>query len=1220
MSGYVYERLELEMSSSCSSNVAALQKQMEGLSDVEIESSQNISDLLADISTSPSVPTSPPDDNSVSSLSENGASVEVTPESKCKKGRSLLSSSAAGSFGLVSPGSSSDIGGESDTKVFLAAFNSKYNVNVSTLFDVLDVVEDIIGKSKAAAKEESKIVIDDSKVRELKVANVKIQSEKEALSRELAVSQTQIGSLENQIVILKNENKALSDNLNALQKENNGLRQTLESMNQMMEAQMNEMCELGDQRSQLIDLSRRQGIVIEELEKLSKTQSVPAPKPKNETNLAKKQSTDDADEMYSLMSSIVNEITNSQTEEFAERICAIRDGSKKPVKDRIMDMVSSVISRLADCEAKMEAMSASDKEASDQVEHYKQKAREILGFLEEELAFLQALTHSSDIQAAVFRAKQAPDASILSEESKTELIRKCALIGRFIEENLSEVTSERIDEKVPLTANIQPTHIFELMQSSSFEEKLTNLSHLIDDNASLTLREVFDLLTAQVFINDLLKDHATDLHMRIAHCGHEIGSLKQEIEDTGDDLEQIEAMKKLVRHFRRRESKLRKYLSNYIEVSDQAAPVDMVEVLIQKINDRIEKYHSDAVQSRKGQEAQNGQSSSSTRRNESASSRKGEEQRKTESSQSRKAEMVVDDEDEYPSSRKSSSHSSRRSSRSEKNRSEESRHSGKSGPRLSRLDEVEEELQRKDEEIESLKQELVKVQEKNEENERNRQIETEKHTKELQCQLDAIKDKLHDVVKQSEDQRQECLALKEELASKVDEIETLNKSTETMKESHQQEVTELNQKITSSQAQIETMTKQISEFETVLTNVKKQRQNLGNQIERLKNANTRLQESLDCQSAKIRDEFNAEIVRLAEEKEQVCREKEALTSEIRILTAKNQQLSSENSSLNITKKSAELKLRGYQERLDSEKKNMQAKLTAHIAATQATQSKQVSELNEELEMALNELSGLIPDGVEAGDLRTMVSTVEEEFEKMRTAQYSYVELLEDVNEVQRMLGIATTEKIAPIIRDIVNRKATNDKFTNESEQRKRQEASELDKLRKEVKKAEGQSGALIQWERWAKRVYRVVHEAEAVNLSNDQLRMTLEEALLASVSHKDVYMRIDSLRNQKAILMKYDKRVLLTRQSPKAAFRPVIALCMFTRRVQKIAGCLPMSLSSRASESAASTARSKWSDDQITPKRHRSSSSHSSSSSKRSKSVSKKSDKSPLKPLIPLRI
>ena len=1205
------------MSSSCSSNVAALQKQMDGLSDVEIESSQNISDLLTDISTSPSVPTSPPDDNSVSSLSENGASVEATPESKYKKGRSLLSSSAAGSFGLVSPGSSSDIGGESDTRVFLAAFNSKYNVNVSTLFDVLDVIEEIIGKSKAAAKEESKIVIDDSKVRELKVANVKIQSEKEALSRELAVSQTQIGSLENQIAILKNENKALSDNLNALQKENNGLRQTLESMNQMMEAQMNEMCELGDQRSQLIDLSRRQGIVIEELEKLSKTPSAPAQKPKIDHSLPKKPSTDDGDEMYSLMSSIVNAITNSQTEEFAERICAIRDGSKKSVKDRIMDIVSSVISRLADCEVKMEAMSASDKEASDQVEYYKQKAREILGFLEEELAFLQVLTHSSDIQAAVFRAKQAPDASILSEESKTELIRKCALIGRFVEENLSEVTAERIDEKIPLTANIDPTHIFELMQSSSFEEKLTNLSHLVDDDSSLTLREIFDLLTAQVFINDLLKDHATDLHMRIAHCGHEIGSLKQEIEDRGDDLEQIEAMKKLVRHFRRRESKLRKYLSNYIEVSDQAAPVEMVEVLIQKINDRIEKYHSDAVQARKGQDApsQNGQSSSSTRRNESASSRKSEEQR---SSQSRKAEMV--DDDEYPSSRKSSSHSSRRSSRSEKIRSEESRHSGKSGPRLNRLDEVEEELQRKDEEIESLKEELVKVQEKNEENERNRRIETEKHTKELQCQLDAIKDKLHDVVKQSEDQRQECLALKEELASKVEEIETLNKNTETMKENHQQEVTELNQKVSSSQAQIETMTKQISEFETVLTNVKKQRQNLGNQIERLKNANTRLQESLDCQSAKIKDEFNAEIVRLAEEKEQVCREKEGLMSEIRILTAKNQQLSSENSSLNITKKSAELKLRGYQERLDSEKKNMQAKLTAHIAATQATQSKQVSELNEELEMALNELSGLIPDGVEAGDLRTMVSTVEEEFEKMRTAQYSYVELLEDVNEAQRMLGIATTEKIAPAVRDLVNRRATNDKFANESEQRKRQEASELDKLRKEVKKAEGQSGALIQWERWAKRVYRVVHEAEAVNLSNDQLRMTLEEALLASVSHKDVYLRLDSLRSQKAILMKYDKRVLLTRQSPKAAFRPVIALCMFTRRVQKIAGCLPMSLSSRTSESAASTARSKWSDDQVTPKRHRSSSSHSSSSSKRSKSVSKKSDKSPLKPLIPLRI
>lgn len=1182
------------MSSSCSSNVAALQKRIEGLSDVDIESSQNVSDLLADISTSPSVPTSPIDNHSLSSLSEKDTSVALTPESKNKKGSLILSSSPAGSFSIGSPGSSSEIGGESDTRAFLAAFNSKYNATASTLFDVLDIVDELVGKSQKPVKEEFKPVIDDSQMRELKFAKAKIQGEKEALSRELSVSQSQINTLENQVTLLKNENKALSDNLNSLQKENNGLRQTLESMNQMMEAQMTEMSELGEQRTQLIDLSRKQGIVIEELEKLHKSHPITSTKAKRIDPLPqKKQEPSSESDMYELMTSIVRLITDTETESFSETISKIRDESWRPVKDRIIAICQSLLSRISACEAKIEQTAVTQRDANTSAEYFQQKAREILGVLEEELSFLQALTHSTDIQAAVFRAKQT-DSPILSEESKTDLIKKCAMIGRFIEENLAELARERIDEK-STTTEIEPTRIFELMQSSSFEEKLSNLASFVDENADLTLRQMFDLLVAQVFINDLLKEHAADLHIRLAHCGHDIASLKQEIGDRGEDREQIEAMKKLVRHFKRRENKLVKYLSNYIEVSEQLTPVEMVELLIQNINERIEHYQTRQGESSQARGQDSQAKSGSKKSGSNSHSRRGEEE-----------------ENGYVSSRsgKSTSRSSRRS------QSEESRHSSRSEPRRAKLSEFEEELESKDEEIRSLKEELAKLQEVNEENERNRQIEAEKHSKELQCQLNAIKDKLHDVVKQSEDQRQECMALREELNNKVEEIELLNQNTNALKETHQREVEQLTEKLGGSQVQIETMTKQITEFESVLLNVKKQRQNLGSQIERLKAANTRLQESLECQSAKIKDEFNAEIVKLSEEKEQVCREKESLMSEIRILTAKNQQLSSENSSLNITKKSAELKLRGYEERLSSEKKNMQAKLTAHISATQATQSKQVTELSDQVEMAVQELSGLIPDGVEATDLRTVVSTVEEEFERMRAVQYSQAEVLDDVAEAQRMLGLEATGKIAPAVRDLVARNATNDRIATEAEQKKRQEQSEVERLRKEVKKAEGHSSALLQWERWAKRVYRVVHESEAINATGDELRMTLEEALLASVSHKDVYMRIESLRNQKAILLKYDKRILSTRQSPKTAVRPVIAICMFTRRIQRMAGCLPMSLSSRTAEST-SSAHSKWSDDQVTPKRRRSSSSHSSSSSKRSKSVS---GKSPLKPLIPLRI
>ena len=149
------------MSSSTSSSVAAMRKQIDALS---VGDSQNVSDLFADLSTSPSVPTSPNDSDNhlLDFLNESGSSAKLTPSMK-KKDYLFMSSSPDLSFGG---------GRESDVNAFLTAFNSKYDVAATSLFDALDLMDTLMLKSRRNAVVDPVAIIEDPRYRELKAANV----------------------------------------------------------------------------------------------------------------------------------------------------------------------------------------------------------------------------------------------------------------------------------------------------------------------------------------------------------------------------------------------------------------------------------------------------------------------------------------------------------------------------------------------------------------------------------------------------------------------------------------------------------------------------------------------------------------------------------------------------------------------------------------------------------------------------------------------------------------------------------------------------------------------------------------------------------------------------------------------------------------------------------------------------------------------------------------
>jgi hypothetical protein len=281
------------------------------------------------------------------------------------------------------------------------------------------------------------------------------------------------------------------------------------------------------------------------------------------------------------MCSVIVAAEESLPEEMIRPLHQIRDDSNTPLKDRILLILRSLLDDITALKSEVVALGDQREDVDRAQRQYQHKCVQLLSLFEEELGFLQSLTHSSDLQAAVFaHTARHPDEPLLNETSKSELIRRCALMGRFIEETMGTITPDNFESVVP-------TRTFELLQSSTLEDRLKSILSRFDGIQDLDARELVDILVAQVFISELLKTHISEMHARITHCSHELAALRQQIDDQSDHTEQIETLEQAVKHFQHRENKLKRYLEHYIELEDGQTPLAMVKRFVEIVNEQI---------------------------------------------------------------------------------------------------------------------------------------------------------------------------------------------------------------------------------------------------------------------------------------------------------------------------------------------------------------------------------------------------------------------------------------------------------------------------------------------------------------------------------------------------------------------------------------------------------------------------------------------------------
>ena len=1039
---------------------------------ISIPPTQSITSLLADCSFStPSTPVSP----SFSSSTSSGNN---------------LSSPYSNSSNLTPNISKST----NKIKSFLSDFNQQFDVSAQKLSDIIGIVCDLLDEKGLSSQKE-----DDKNIQKLNDENLQLKTEIDKLNLQIAEMKTKISTLEYNNTKLKQSYDSLQVNYKCLEEESKGYQSNIESMQSEWEGQITDLQSLGNQRNNLYKIANRQMQLINKLETELQNKTNQLNNAKKVTQVQEtaqnKEKAPSSDELYTILCSMVRVIEEDlKNDAFQCRI--IRDESRLSINDRITKLIKYLTDKVKEKETKEAETDKSLDKATKQADYYHDKCREVLTLFESQLDFLQKLTHSADLQNTVFFQENTGNSLQLTDENKALLIRKCANLGKFVEETIGALTEERFNETFNAPDSVDKNRIFDLLNPQKVETVLEDILDKIAENTELDAREMFDLFCGQLYMNSLLKNHVSELHTRIAQCTHEILSLRQQNSEV--DIEAVRDINRKLGRCEQKFEKIRRFLSQFVEV-DQTTPTI-----------KLIKQAMLAVQ-------------------QAAKSVPSEESSQTSQSIKEEIERVTIERDQTA-----------------------------------------EELRKEKILKDKIGKKLI--------------IQAEKTKKQLvaaQQELISIKEKC---LKLSGDVE----TLKKIIQEKSDENQQLNNQIEEIKKENEQKVNELEDKNKKSEEHCQELTKKIEENEQILLTVKKQRQSLGKKIETLQNTNKALKSEIEAKTNELKDQYAQLVNDLQSRYQNALSDLETVQNGLQNFENKNQQLSSELKQARVEKKTLEMKIKSLEQRMSLDQQNMQSRIAAQVTAAQIEQASQVNSVSKINEEAMNEIIALLPDGAKPSNLMTAIHLLQDDYNSLKQTQYKYIELLNDVSESQKILGIDSSSRICDSLNEFIQK--CEDKMSADTarETKWKQGQEELERARKDIKKADLQIAELKKWDSWARRSHRAIYDADTANMTNDEIRLTLEEALLSSVSHKSVFYRIDSLRTQKELLMRYDKRVLNTRSIMRPSIRSVLVVALSARRMMKLGGILPLNILdnafSRLSETPRTTRQTEQRYERYTPK------------------------------------
>lgn len=474
----------------------------------------------------------------------------------------------------------------------------------------------------------------------------------------------------------------------------------------------------------------------------------------------------------------------------------------------------------------------------------------------------------------------------------------------------------------------------------------------------------------------------------------------------------------------------------------------------------------------------------------------------------------------------------------------------------------------KDEEIRQLKNdnsELVRAVKKEKKARKNLLAALETSKKQLdesakrhKSDSDQLKDQINNLQEKIKCREDQIEILQKEANTQTERKNEFDMALTTLKDNHQLELSEYSRKLTIANNKITKLSHQIEESEIIVNKIKRQRKSLGKQIERLQNANQMLTGALDAQTSRSKKQFNDTVTQLQSQHQSLLKDIEKANAKANEFQQKNSQLQQEITALTVAKKSAEFKLKAIEERQAIERHGLESQAAAKASVISAQQQAIIANYQKESDDATERLATLlVNDSSIPSGLKDTVTRVEAEFKNLRQTQTLYINLVEDISSAQKALNVSTPAEIYDAIQGLLSLKAGT-YLKGEGPSAEKNLIREIDQLKREIKKNEGASVSLKQWEQWARRNYRIIHECESTSMSSSEIRLSLEEALLASVSHRSIFYTIESLRNQKKLISRLDRKILQSSRQLKPEIRSLMIIVFSIRRMQRAAGCLPI--------------------------------------------------------------
>lgn len=403
---------------------------------------------------------------------------------------------------------------------------------------------------------------------------------------------------------------------------------------------------------------------------------------------------------------------------------------------------------------------------------------------------------------------------------------------------------------------------------------------------------------------------------------------------------------------------------------------------------------------------------------------------------------------------------------------------------------------------------------------------------ELKVTVDGLTNKVQDLEKEKTDLDKELLQAKAA-------AETLKQTLETSTNTFNNTISKLQDDLAASEKRNTALTEEKTALQA--------------EIKKMEASYTKGLEDIRAKCAELRSDMDKKVQLI----EKLTNEKQLWTKAISEHSDKAAKLQAELDEMSVANKSLTLKLKAAADNAELEKQS----LMSQLAAAQTSVQSQIDKLEKEYTQKASEYNSQILVQIKnivgesnISDLQQILTKLGSEVSDLRRLQGTYSALIEDISIVQALLHLEPhdklSERVNSILREYEKLKNSNNRYKQELQQRDR----DISTARKEVSRLQGCVAAAKQWDAWAKRILKVIRNCRCSDMNGEQLRLTLEESLLSSVSNRIMFSRLETLKSEKQLLTKFNRRTFTTKATERPTWNSVLGSVIALRRLERLAG------------------------------------------------------------------